>query len=183
MGLFHSQGYHKRYFVLEFGQPYCYFYEKKGKEKHYKAHLQTSLRSAAIMEDAEVAENRQRRENERSKSLLKRLMRDEVGRCNWNFPFNVSFEEKTYELYAPTRADREQWVHILGAIAEMNQEGVKLEGMTPFDYIKEKELVKQRVIEESKMTQSARDKAGQHEAEKQLFEQVHIWLRLNQELM
>lgn len=28
LGLFHSDEYHKRFFMLEFGQPYCYWYEK-----------------------------------------------------------------------------------------------------------------------------------------------------------
>ena len=29
ISFFHKGQYHKRYFVLEFGQPFCYFFEKK----------------------------------------------------------------------------------------------------------------------------------------------------------
>lgn len=43
--------------------------------------------------------------------------------------------DKEYELYAATRKDREQWVKVLGTIAEMNRQGIELEN--PFEYIKE----------------------------------------------
>ena len=45
-------------------------------------------------------------------------------------------------MYAPTRNDREQWVKILSTIAEMNQNGIRLAGTTPFDYIRQKEIKK-----------------------------------------
>jgi hypothetical protein len=64
-------------------------------------------------------------------------MKEEITRCSWNFPFKLTFTDKEYELYAPSRSDREKWIHILGTIAEMNNRGVKLESMTPFDYIGE----------------------------------------------
>jgi len=64
-------------------------------------------------------------------------MTQELTRCSWNFPFKLIFKEKEYELYAPSRGDREKWIYILGTIAEMNNQGVKLESMTPFDYISE----------------------------------------------
>ena len=38
----------------------------------------------------------------------------------------------------------------------MNKEGIKLESMTPFEYIREQEDEKRKQIEESKMTQSAK---------------------------
>ena len=65
----------------------------------------------------------------------------------------------------------------------MNKQGVKLESMSPFDYLREQEQLKQKLLEESKMTQSARAHASNLEVERQLFEQVHIWLRLNQDMM
>jgi hypothetical protein len=38
----------------------------------------------------------------------------------WNFGFSLELVERTYELYAPTRKERDKWVLVLGAIAEMN---------------------------------------------------------------
>lgn len=64
-------------------------------------------------------------------------MTSEVGQCQWNFPFHLAFADKEYELYAPTRTDRDEWIHILSTLAEMNRQGVKLESMSPFDYIRE----------------------------------------------
>ena len=48
-------------------------------------------------------------------------MHEEIKRCSWNFAFKLQFEEKEYELYAATRSDRDQWVKILGTVAEMNR--------------------------------------------------------------
>ena len=61
------------------------------------------------------------REGKRSKSFFRRVMHEEIKRCSWNFAFKLQFEEKEYELYAATRSDRDQWVKILGTVAEMNR--------------------------------------------------------------
>ena len=47
-------------------------------------------------------------------------MSGKITTCKWNFGFSVEFPEKTYELYAPTRKERDKWVEVLGAIADMN---------------------------------------------------------------
>ena len=65
----------------------------------------------------------------------------------------------------------------------MNNEGVKSEGMTPFQWLKEKEMKDKKHEAEKDMTQSARDKALQEDVDKFMFEQVDLWLRMNQGLM
>ena len=57
------------------------------------------------------------------------------------FPFMMRFTDKEYELYAPTRADRDQWVKILSTIAEMNTQGINIEFTNPFDYLREQEKI------------------------------------------
>ena len=69
------------------------------------------------------------------------------AKCKWNFSFSLSFDDKKYELYAPTRADRDQWVKMLNTIAEMNRQSVKLESMTPFDFEREQEQLKQKMLD------------------------------------
>ena len=59
--------------------------------------------------------------------------------CKWNFGFSLEFPEKTYELYAPTRKEREKWVEVLSTIAEMNSKSIKLDTMSPLEYLAEKE--------------------------------------------
>ena len=73
--------------------------------------------------------------------------------CKWNFGFSLEFPEKTYELYAPNRKEREKWVEVLGTIAEMNAKSIELETMSPFEYMQEKEIAKTKptVEEESKV--------------------------------
>ena len=57
LSLFHKEQYHKRYFMLEFGQPYCYFYEHKDKTSSHRSHLQLNLIGCSILED-KVVESR-----------------------------------------------------------------------------------------------------------------------------
>ena len=56
--------------------------------------------------------------------------------CSWNFAFILTFRDKAYELYAPTRADRDHWVKILKTIAEMNTK-LRLDTRNPIEYLKE----------------------------------------------
>ena len=77
----------------------------------------------------------------------------------------LRFPDKEYELYSPTRNDREQWVHLLSTIAQMNREGVKSEVLTPFQWLREKELKAQKLEAEQVMSQSARDRASKEELE------------------
>ena len=62
-----------------------------------------------------------------------------VTYCKWNFGFSLQFPEKTYELYAPTRKEREKWVEVLSTIAEMNAKSINLNSLSPFEYLREKE--------------------------------------------
>ena len=106
LGLFHKSEYHRKYFMLEFGQPYCYYYKSKKDSAHQKSYFQSDIISCAIMDESEVSEKLQERERKRSKSFL-RGKNQELKRCSWNFPFKLAFKDREYELYAPTRADRE----------------------------------------------------------------------------
>ena len=121
ISVFHKSPYHKRYFLLEFGQPYCYFYEKKTDSSFHKSHKQSEIVAAKILDDTEIQSKINEKNEKRSQSFMRRRLTAEVGQCQWNFPFSLQFQDKEYELYAPTRNDREQWIHILSTIAEMNK--------------------------------------------------------------
>ena len=118
LGFFNSDQYHKRYFVIEFGQPQCHLYEQKNEKTALRSHNQIDIIHAKSLNDAELDEKLRVRGVKRNKGLFKR---GTIARCSWNFPFTVTFNEKEYELYAPNKQERDQWVNILGAIAEMNK--------------------------------------------------------------
>ena len=80
------------------------------------------------------------RKREKSKSLLRRMSTSKVTYCKWNFGFSLQFPQKTYELYAPTRKEREKWVEVFSAIAEMNSKSIMLNSMSPFEYLHEKQI-------------------------------------------
>ena len=70
-----------------------------------------------------------------------------VTQSKWNFGFQVEFQgERSYELYAPTRHERDKWVQILGAIAEMNSKQLSLESMTPIEYLCQKKEEEEKKI-------------------------------------
>lgn len=68
-----------------------------------------------------------------SRSLLR--IGSAVTHCKWNFGFELEFNDRTYELYSPTRKERDWWVQVLGAIAEMNFKSIQLSSQTPIEYI------------------------------------------------
>lgn len=77
--------------------------------------------SCEVIDDKELKEKIDEKEDKRSSSFFRRKLVSSVMRCAWNFPFKLSFRDKEYEMYAPTRGDRDQWVKVLGTIAEMNR--------------------------------------------------------------
>ena len=92
-----------------------------------------------MLTEEEVEDRVEERKQEKSKSLLRRMSTSKVTYCKWNFGFMLKFPEKTYELYAPTRKEREKWVEVLQIVAEMNTKSISLDSMSPFDYLREKE--------------------------------------------
>ena len=58
--------------------------------------------------------------------------------CAFQYGFQLNLKERHFDLYAPTRKDREQWVNVFKLLAEMAQDKVYPESMTPFEYQKMK---------------------------------------------
>ena len=87
----------------------------------------------------------EKRERERSNSFIRRMMKKKIKKCSWNFAFKLVFRDKEYELYAPNRNDRTQWVKILSAIAEINKQKDESFGVqeinicnNPIEYLRQK---------------------------------------------
>ena len=73
----------------------------------------------------------------RSRSLLAKLGRmddDEV--CIWNYGFVLETVDRSMELFAPTRKDRDKWIHVLNLIVDMNHNNFGTSSMSPFVYEK-----------------------------------------------
>ena len=64
------------------------------------------------------------------------LVRGET--CAFQFGFQLNLQERHFDLYAPTRKDREQWVNVFKILAEMAKSKVFTESVTPFEYEKMK---------------------------------------------
>jgi len=57
-------------------------------------------------------------------------------------------------LYAANRQDRDQWVRILQAIADMNREGLNLETTDPLSFLRERAERARKKAEEENLTQT-----------------------------
>jgi hypothetical protein len=112
--------FHQRFLKVEFGNPFCYFYQKITDQAWQKAHNQSDIKSCKALTDEDITKKIEEKNRQRSQSILKRMSTSETRRCMWNFGFSLELVERTYELYAPTRKERDKWVLVLGAIAEMN---------------------------------------------------------------
>lgn len=89
-----------------------------------------SLRSCKIIEAME-----EEGPMKRSRSVL-----DSFGKkdaiCLWKFEFHLDCGSRKYELFAPTRADRDHWNRIFNIILKMNQVGVSTRDINPLEFEK-----------------------------------------------
>lgn len=178
VSFFHKDKYHKRFFKLEFGEQHCHFLESEDAKKVHQSYLQEELLSCELLDDEQVKEILDEREEKRSRSFFRRVLHKETQQCSWNFAFRLVFADKEYELYAATRKDREQWVKVLGTIAEMNRQCAELG--SPFEYQQEQERKQMKMLEEEqKLTETERVKSSEQEMQEQVLEQVQLWFKLN----
>ena len=133
------QNFHQRFLKLEFGHPFCYFFKSSRDSQWHKSHKQVQILSCRVLSDEEIQEKYQEKQRARSSSMLRKMSATRATLCKWTFGFTLEFPEKTYELYSPTRRERDKWVEVLSAIAEMNMKSIRLEAMSPFDYIQERD--------------------------------------------
>lgn len=54
VGVFNYDKYHTRFFMLEFGQPYCYFYEKKISLSFQRSHKQRDILQCHVINDSDL---------------------------------------------------------------------------------------------------------------------------------
>ena len=147
--IWHRNDYHQRFFKLEFASPFCFFFEEKWEKRWHKSHRQCDIRSCHALTEEEIQEKLEERKRSNSKSLLRSI--HVVTHSKWNFGFQLEFPEKTYELYTPTRKERDKWVQILAAIAQMNRLSVALDSMTPLEYlVQDAQRQEQEQLEEQK---------------------------------
>ena len=65
----------------------------------------------------------------------------------------------------------------------MNRQGVESRETNPLDYIRQQEEKAKRLLEEEKMTETARQRKSDEELMKDMNDQVNLWLKLNQEFL
>ena len=62
------------------------------------------------LDDNDIEAKVEQRGNKRSRSVLAKFAHGKSQRCKWNFGFTLTFTQKQFELYSPTRTDRDSWV-------------------------------------------------------------------------
>ena len=177
--MWHRTDFHQRYFKVEFGSPFCFFFEHKEMLQWHKSHRQSDIRACKALSEAEIQERVEEKKpffkRSNSRSLLRKLVN--VTYCKWNFGFVLEFAEREYELYAPTRKERDKWVEVLGAVAEMNLKSIGLNTMSPLEYLKKGEQPHNQASEDAR---PAEKETFQDDA---IFRKVQDWLQTNEELM
>ena len=54
--IWHRSDFHTRFFKVEFGRPFCYFYQKESDNEWHKSHKQSDIRSCAVLTEEEIIE-------------------------------------------------------------------------------------------------------------------------------
>ena len=73
--------------------------------------------------------------------------------CKWNYNFEIDLTDRTMELFAPTRKDREKWVMIFKIIAEMNDKLISTKTLTPLVYRKQQQEIEDKNAAEARRLQ------------------------------
>ena len=109
--MFHTSNFHKRYFILDFGYAMILVKKKEGDDKPHKKYPLNQVRACIAREEQEL-ENTLDHSLKRNKSLLSKLRKDDDEICPWNFSFELQLTDRSLELYAPNRIERDKWVRV-----------------------------------------------------------------------
>ena len=109
VGFFNAGEYNKRYIQLQFGaQGEVQFYEGvPEKNVAYISHNFSELVRCRELDENDIKAKVEERKAKRSKSVFSKIAHGKIKQCSWNFGFILTFKQKQYELYAPTRSDRD----------------------------------------------------------------------------
>ena len=126
LGLFNANEYNKRYIEISIGKKggQLKFFEGSPENDYpYQTLKLSELVRCRELDAQEVDAKVDERNNKRSRSMLSRLAHGRCKKCEWDFGFILTFRSKQFELYSPTRLDRDSWVKVLSTIAEANSAG------------------------------------------------------------
>ena len=82
---------------------------------------------------------------------MSKVRKSDQEQCIWNFGFELELNDRSLELYAPNRQERERWVTLFRILSEMNERLVSAAKINPFDFKEEEKLSKVQKTEEAKV--------------------------------
>ena len=125
--VYQLSNFHLRYFELDYERAVMKVTDKifGAADRPSKTIPLNSIRACSVRYDDQQAQysSAQERDNsmKRSRSFLSKLRAGEEEMCKWNFNFELDLTDRTVELFAPTRKDRDKWVMTFKIIAEMRR--------------------------------------------------------------
>ena len=135
--------FHKRHFDLKFDRAIILVRKSVNDDAIHKKIPVNSIRSCTIKNENEhvLDENGAYSSTgfKRSRSWLSKMRKTDDETCVWNFCFELELSDRTMELFAPTRMDREKWVEIFNLICEMNDRLISTKSLTPLAFKAQKE--------------------------------------------
>ena len=132
---YHGSNFHKRFFDLQFSKSMIFIRVNDATDAHKKIPIE-SIRACTIQNQEDKVISEDGGGFKRSKSWLAKLRKDDDETCAWNFNFELDFSDRSMELFAPTRQDREKWMMIFNLIIEMNEKLISTKLITPLSYKK-----------------------------------------------
>ena len=108
---YHTSNFHKRHFDVNFDRSIIVVKKLATDDTIHKRISLNTIRSCTIKVEVE-SDQSPNKEFKRSKSWLSKMRKSEDESCKWNFSFELDMSDRTMELYAPNRLDREKWVNM-----------------------------------------------------------------------
>ena len=137
--IYHRSNFHKRYFEFQFSRSIILVKQLAGDANDYKRIPIESIRACSVQNQEEQVASEGGGSFKRSNSWLSKLRKDDEETCPWNFNFQLETSDRSMELFAPTRQDRDKWMMIFNLIIEMNEKLISTKLITPLSYKKQQE--------------------------------------------
>ena len=137
--IYHMSNYHKRHFDFQFHRSIILVKKHRSDDAVHKKIAMNSIRSVTIKnEDEQIFSGDGGGTGfKRSRSWLSKVRKDDDEKCKWNFSFELEMSDRTMELFAPTRLEREKWVKVFKAISEMNDKLISPKKVNPLKFLQQ----------------------------------------------
>lgn len=123
---YHTSNFHQKHFTINFTGSTLQIRDKET-DNEFKFINLCVIRSCNVIEREFETDY----PGKRSQSVT---TKSKGSKCPWLFEFRLETTDRSFNLFAPTRLDRDHWVKIFSILVDMNKASVSTKEINPFEF-------------------------------------------------